>query len=83
MAYVPNRKPATPANNAPQTQAASQDAAQKGKVEIAGRITVKGPTAGPSDKSEHVCNLFKNEKNGKVYYSGKDEEGNRFTIFLN
>jgi hypothetical protein len=83
MAYVPNKKPTAPANNAPQAPSGGQDNAQKGKVEIAGRITAKGADAAPTDKSEHVCNLFKNEKNGKVYYSGKSEDGTRFTIFIN
>lgn len=87
MAYTPK----TQSYNQPAQQQAApakQEYSSKrpdgtDKVKIAGSIIVTASGAEKGDKGERICNLFLNEKNGKKWLSGKDKDGNRFTIFLN
>jgi len=74
MAYQPKtQQPQKPAEK----KAINSD---PNKVRIEGSLHV---TAAGEKKGERLCNLFKNEKDGKTWLSGKAEDGTRFTIFLN
>lgn len=83
MAYTPKtyNKPAAPAQPQAEATQGAQQPDRSEKVAIAGSIHVTA--AGSKEKGERLCNLFLNEKNGKKWLSGKDKEGNRFTVFLN
>jgi hypothetical protein len=81
MAYTPktsNYSAQKPAETAQPAKAAINS--DPNKVRIEGSLHV---TAAGEKKGERLCNLFKNEKDGKTWLSGKAEDGTRFTIFLN
>jgi hypothetical protein len=77
MAYTPKTYSKQPVASTDAKPAINSD---PNKVRIEGSLHV---TPAGEKKGERICNLFKNEKDGKSWLSGKAEDGTRFTIFLN